>query len=766
MHPGRTEFYSTSSYQLVLLIINSASVPDGTNKNSPPAQSLESLRTISKDRHFTMKIDIHTHTRKVKAGDAVTRNIESKKFIEIIKDTEVKILAITNHNHFDLKQYKEMRDGLSGQCQIWPGIELDIIESGNRAHLLIICNPKNEVKFNESCDEILFGKDPDTFTISIVDAVKKFDGLDCIYVAHYMGKKPSLSDDDIEVLSTTVSNPKRVIKEATNSISTGIYISHGHNSIYGSDVQNWDDYISQSSLLPDLRLPVESFEQFCLLLDKDEATIVTLLSRKLKENIQINPFNNVAELIKLDIYNDINILFGSKGTGKSEILKSLSKYFNGKGHRTSVYSSNESHLRDTFDLKGSAMALTAKDFGIEECDAEINFVKNASEIGVTSISQYEQHFLFEETNKIAQTLKVKDIPPGDEKQPKRKLKNVKDVLSEFNRFVQYVEESNELLEYVEPTLIKDLTKILAKIVAQLAKQTETRFIEFKSQRLLNLLIKVFVKEIAKKTGQPEKPTRTGFAEYASNRLKIEVATQKIVTNLNKEISPTEEFAGSLGKKGDLYCRTNVVLQNGKFSDSNYTPVKQGSKTLQKSFANAIITISKRIYHHDLFEKIARLNEIESIDGVITLSDVILFYKHFALNGSKYEPSNGESSMILLFKEFQEEKDIYLIDEPEKSLGNDYISDVIVPLIKEKALMGKKIIIATHDANIAVRTLPYNSIYRLYDNSQHFTMVGNPFSNSLKCIYGSRDPLDWKDISMRTLEGGKAAFGERGKIYGN
>jgi hypothetical protein len=95
-----------------------------------------------------------------------------------------------------------------------------------------------------------------------------------------------------------------------------------------------------------------------------------------------------------------------------------------------------------------------------------------------------------------------------------------------------------------------------------------------------------------------------------------------------------------------------------------------------------------------------------------------------------------------------------------------IDDVIVPLLKEKALLGKKVIIATHDANIAVRTLPYNSIYRLHDQGQYFTLTGNPFSNSLKCIYDSRPELNWKEISMKTLEGGKEAFGERGKIYGN
>ena len=43
-----------------------------------------------------MKIDIHTHTKKVKSGDALTRNIETERFVEIINDTEVNILAITN----------------------------------------------------------------------------------------------------------------------------------------------------------------------------------------------------------------------------------------------------------------------------------------------------------------------------------------------------------------------------------------------------------------------------------------------------------------------------------------------------------------------------------------------------------------------------------------------------------------------------------------------------------------------------------------------
>jgi len=65
-----------------------------------------------------MKIDIHTHTKKVKQGDSDHRNIDADGFLEIIKETDVKILAITNHNHFDHVQYVEFKNKVDGICQI------------------------------------------------------------------------------------------------------------------------------------------------------------------------------------------------------------------------------------------------------------------------------------------------------------------------------------------------------------------------------------------------------------------------------------------------------------------------------------------------------------------------------------------------------------------------------------------------------------------------------------------------------------------------
>ena len=79
---------------------------------------------------------------------------------------------------------------------------------------------------------------------------------------------------------------------------------------------------------------------------------------------------------------------------------------------------------------------------------------------------------------------------------------------------------------------------------------------------------------------------------------------------------------------------------------------------------------------------------------------------------------------------------------------------------------KTLIIATHNANIAVRTFPLKSILKEYHNNEYKTYIGNPFINKLINIKDENDTKDWKEESIKILEGGREAFEERGEIYGN
>lgn len=129
----------------------------------------------------------------------------------------------------------------------------------------MIVPPANAQEFSQIVEEITEGSTPDDFAASVDDVVRAFDPFKPLYVAHYKQKKPNIPDDALEKLICSSSNPGRVIKEVANSISAGIYISHGHASIYGSDVHDWAQYEDISRDLPDLRLPVDGFEHFCLL---------------------------------------------------------------------------------------------------------------------------------------------------------------------------------------------------------------------------------------------------------------------------------------------------------------------------------------------------------------------------------------------------------------------------------------------------------------------------------------------------------------------
>jgi predicted ATPase len=711
-----------------------------------------------------VRIDIHAHTKKTKSGDSDKRNIDAASFAEIIKATDVKILAITNHNHFDLNQYHEFVKVTKGTCQIWPGVELDIFEDRGRGHLIVIVNPKNAQLLFDKMSEFLQGRSEDKFAISINDAVQFFDEMDSIYIAHYYVKKPDLTDDDIEKLSSLVKNKNRVIKEATNSISAGIYISHGHKSIYGSDVSDWDDYIQISETLPELRLPVESFDQFCLLLEKNEPTINTLLDQKRYEKISIAPFSP-EETISLSIFNDINIIFGSKGTGKTEILHAISDYYNASGLKTRVYESSVENLDETFDIKCNNLDIKLADISIDSCSAEIKQVKSATEESISSLSNYFKYYSSQITNERAKTICIKDFSSKDTSTLERRLAEVNEVYREVHKFIEYVSNNNTLKGILTEELFDELGSILQCVTKKIDQERQKRFINSRATKMFNNLIKIFIDEIAKKTGKPSKPMTTGFPKYASNRIKIERNVKKIINNIRKKIQLKNVYVGDLGEKGKLYCKTEIVVQDSTISDSKFSTLKNIKKTPQKDFAKKIFEIKKNLYSNNLFKKISELLSIHEIEDIKDIDDLILFYRYFTINNKQYKPSKGESSMLLLHRELSEEKDIYLLDEPEKSLGNDYINDVIVPLLKERAKMGKKIIIATHDANIAVRTLPYNTIYRKHEMNSYTTYIGNPFSNSLVNINDDTHLLNWKNISMKILEGGREAFGERGKIYG-
>jgi len=713
-----------------------------------------------------MKIDIHTHTKKCKSGDAPSREISPTDFCDAVLSTDVKIVAITNHNAFDLAQYNEIKTKLTTNVQVWPGIELDIREEHSRGHLLVIVSPLVASEFSDQVCELIQNVTPDNFSATIDEILQTFDSLNPLYIAHYKQKKPNLSDAAIDQLLRETAHPSRVIKEVANAISAGIYISHGHASIYGSDVHDWKTYESLARQLPDLRLPVDSFEHFCLLLEKDQTTINTLLDQKVPEKLILLPFED-GSILTIKTFNDINVIFGPKGTGKTCILKAIAKYYCENGVDAKVYESGVEHLHDVFDLKGRELAINLNEYNIDSCMEQIEALRNAKELGITSLNAYVTYFEIKATNKNAKKIVIKEVEPEEESGPKREFLEFNDAAEKTREFLTYLTSSPAFAKALNKKQLDGLLETLETLLERIDSERWTSFSKWKETYLLNSAIRKFSQEVARKTGTPPKPMTPGFRDYAINRVKIRDSAAKIIHNSEKSLPTQTQQVGNLGsKKGELELRTEFQFQTAFVTDSTFLSLSGTKKSVQKSFMSHVREIFNHAFSDTLFRQITEMNEIEDSAVIKTLNNLLLFKRYFALSGQHYAPSSGEASMVMLQKELQTNKDIYILDEPEKSLGNEYISDVIVPLIKEQARLGKRIFISTHDANIAVRTLPYSSIYRYHGPDGYKTYIGNPFSNNLTNSEDENDRLDWKIISMRTLEGGEDAFGERGKIYGN
>ena len=160
-----------------------------------------------------------------------------------------------------------------------------------------------------------------------------------------------------------------------------------------------------------------------------------------------------------------------------------------------------------------------------------------------------------------------------------------------------------------------------------------------------------------------------------------------------------------------------------------------------------------------FNALCTESNIKDVAPFIGLSRIIVGEDRLA-----YDPSNGEKGILLLQRSLSAPADAYLIDEPELGMGNSYIDQCIRPRLSDLAKEHKIVVVATHNANIAVRTLPYQTIFRQYSKGRYYTFTGNPFTNKLVDINDPCHVLSWKDESMHTLEGGKEAFYEREHIY--
>lgn len=702
-----------------------------------------------------MKIDLHCHTKQIKSGDGEGRNVTPELFRDKIMNADVKIVAITNHNAFDYEQYVLLRDEVAEFCAVWPGVEIDIQGSnGKKYHLIVVANPDNAEAFANGVNTLFQGQDLETCKLSIQQVYEALNIFDVIYISHF-NKKPAISEEDREALQEIVGDPSRVFCEPPDHRSMGVFANHNYSVLIGSDVKDWNHY--EESTFAELRLPVESFAQFCLLAKRDTVVVDTLRNKKQTYELVASPHKNVN--FPLRVYADINIIFGQKGTGKSEILQSLHQEMHVRGMACEKYvgAERDEDFGDLLKIRDMEQDLTKID--ASDCEDAFRAIFEWCDGIPTLFNGYSNWYETKDNNANKSRMKITeaanlglpDLPGFDGHT--RDFQNVKAA-------VKGIEKIN-VKEYLSPEDETLFHGLLKRLRDSIHKDLKTDVIEKYACQLADFSIEHIKSHADKNSDTVSKPSSPGFRDFAAGRLKLRKVIDFILSNLEMPECNEREYLGELEGKGKIYInkRFRMLCRLSKTAE-----FKVGITGLRE-LVDLLFEAREEIFSADLAVTLTKFTEKCMEMKVTSLKAFLGLSKQIVLeSGDEYKPSNGEKGILLLQQKLGKEADAYFLDEPELGMGNSYIDTNIRPLIISLAKRHKVVVVATHNANIAVRTLPYTSIFRVHQNGAYTTYVGNPFNDLLVNIEDAQDVRSWTTESMHTLEGGEEAFYERKSIY--
>ena len=142
-------------------------------------------------------IDLHCHTIAAKTGDAPTRAVTPELFAEQLFAAGVEIAAVTNHNLFNIDQYRDLVFASKGIAQVWPGAELDVTRDDEHWHMIVVCDPNKAEVFSTELARLVGSKKPDDVMLDFDSVWETFLPIGALFISH-AHKSPGISDTEME----------------------------------------------------------------------------------------------------------------------------------------------------------------------------------------------------------------------------------------------------------------------------------------------------------------------------------------------------------------------------------------------------------------------------------------------------------------------------------------------------------------------------------------------------------------------------------------
>lgn len=666
------------------------------------------------------KIDLHTHTVSTISDSDFEFSLE--KLCDYIANAKIDAIAITNHDIFDLNQFKDITDALS--IDVFPGIEVNL-ENG---HVLIISDGKGLNSFSDKC-KLITGKITsigDSITVEELEVI--FGNLnDYLVIPHYE-KKPAIKGEVFErlkkyVTAGEVDSPKKFIRtiKDTSKITPVLF----------SDSRFRDS--------------MSSFPTRQTYVDCGDLTIQSLkacFSDKNKVALSEKDGNKLFQIFDdgQKLSTGLNILLGERSTGKTHTLDRINET-----NKHAKYIQQFSLVQHDDDTSFNENVKKKESVYVEEylgpyktvlhevLSIDLNYneklIDNYIETLLQSANEEEKKDIFSKTLLFNETA----FKTSDDQV-------LNDLISSIRQVIENVEYRSIIEKHVDIESLKSLALELIEILWG-------KSYDKKKKLFVNNIVSDVQDRLRRLT------SATHVEDVDLYRVRMDAKTIESYVGITK-----------LLQKEDVISEENVqgfrvVAKKRPFGGAGEIRKVSGK---QAAFSDAFKEYS------DPYNYLLALKENESL----TPSE---FYKYFVkidyeiLNKDGNKVSGGERSEYRLLQEIKDAQnyEILLIDEPESSFDNIFLKGEVNQMIKEISET-MPIVVVTHNSTVGASIKADYVVYaskEIEDGKLNYRLYsGHPADSELVSLDGKMKKNF--DVTINSLEAGYTAYNERRQGYEN
>lgn len=710
-----------------------------------------------------MKIDLHFHTKSTKNEG---RTLDRALIIENIISNNIAVIAITNHDivdHDDFDDFKNLLQSKSFNFILFKGVELEILYENKKKHFVFIFSEE----LNREQIDYFIREVKDKSIDQLVLTLKLKDYKNKILVYPHGSKDKGLNSNEFKNIQDNFKNNDITLILDTNIAEDYRSLMNELDCLPSTDARTTTEYIKNIEKLKEIKQLPKNFEDMLSKI-KGKQLLFNKLSNWDFDDVPIKikeGENKDKEIGNISINEKgLNIIFGNRGTGKTQLLKQLSEFAISKSLNTVLIERDSGKYLEEIKNYNEKEVLRI----FNEKFETFNFQRERK-LDISTSPNYKNYIKInieikkneDIVNKI-EKYKISSSPeiPISKNQNLEKIINVK---KQIDAIIETVEEVNKQLEQ----------KISLDSISKFKKIIISKLLDLKKLELIIIIAKNLKDDITSVFNKHSKHTRgviseLGIYSYWGSTLKPNYETAKEINLKLIEVSelvnntttfeslPDDErlciksviYCPSSFKKADDYKKSTKLSEN----ELNFSNAKK--------LENAINDIMKKpfTYRGDA--------NLDLQDNIVNIENILRIKTEYFKGETPKMPSKGQENLIILdyqlFKE-TEEKEIIFIDEIEDGLENSYITNALNDRIDDLIDNGKSVYLTTHNANAAILHESVRYIYceGLEDHNIYTSKDGKDNMKNLK----NESFVSWREKVITVLEGGEEALLKREKKYG-